>query len=181
MKHRWMMVAVLSAHAMAPMAQTVYESQDKSGVVFSDRPSAGASAVELQAPNVVSAPDPTPRPAAQPKATAPPSYRRLVIARPAEQATVHTNTGEFGISATASPPLRSSDRVRALLDGNLLPSLYRSTNLRISESDWRAAAVGNDGEHTLQLAIVDADGKPWIESAPVRFYVRHAAVGGARR
>jgi len=182
MKHRWIIAAAaLAAHGATPMAQTVYQSKDKSGPVFSDRPSAGASAVELAAPNVVSVPAAAPKPVPTAATTAPPPYRRLVIARPAEQDTVHSNTGEFGVSATLSPPLRSSDRVRVLLDGRLLPSQYRSTNLRISEADWLSAAAGDSGEHTLQLMVVDANGNPWIESAPVRFYLRHAAVGSARR
>ena len=36
--------------------------------------------------------------------------------------------------------------------------LFRSTDLRISEQDWQATAVGNNSEHTLQLAVVDGDG-----------------------
>ena len=94
---------------------------------------------------------------------------------------IHSNTGEFGISANLSPPLRPNDRVRVLLDGNLVPTVFRSTNLRLSLADWQSAALGSNGEHTLQLAVVDADGKPWIESEPVRFYLRGAAVGGTRR
>jgi len=68
-----------------------------------------------------------------------------------------------------------------MIDGNLVPTVFRSTDLRISEQDWQATAVGNNSEHTLQLAVVDANGQPWIESAPVRFYLRGAAVGGTRR
>ena len=164
---------------MASLAQTVYESKDKAGPVFSDKPSAGAVPVEVQPPNVVS--PPAVKPAPPPAPSAAPAYRRLVITRPAEQDMVHSNTGEFGISANLSPPLRPNDRVRVLLDGNLVPTVFRSTNLRLSLADWQSAALGSNGEHTLQLAVVDADGKPWIESEPVRFYLRGAAVGGTRR
>lgn len=180
MKPAWIIAALLAAHAAAPLAQTVYESKDKAGPVFSDRPSAGAVPVELAPPNVVSPPAATPTPAAPAAATAP-AYRRLVIVRPAEQDMVHSNTGAFDISANLSPPLRPNDRVRVLIDGNLVPTSYRSTSLHVSESDWQAAAVGSGGEHTLQLMVVDADGKPWIESAALRFYLRGVAVGAARR
>jgi len=180
MKHRWMIAAALAAQAMAPLAQTVYESKDKAGPVFSDKPSPGAKQVPLDAPNVVSPPAAAPAPPA-PAPAAAPSYRRLVIARPAEQDMVHSNTGAFGISASLSPPLRPTDRVRVLLDGNLVPTVYRSTSLRISELDWQSAAIGSNGEHTLQLVVVDAEGAPLLQSAPVRFYLRGAAVGAARR
>lgn len=171
---------MLATHAMAPAwAQTVYESKDKSGPVFSDKPSAGAAAVQLQAPNVVTVPAAT-APAPPASATAPPPYRRFVIDRPAAQDTVHSNTGEFAISATLTPALRPSDRVRVLLDGNLLNGVYRSTGVRIGASDWSWAAAGTNSEHSVQLVVVDAAGKPLIESPAVRFYVRRAAVGGKR-
>ncbi|MCU0921484.1 MAG: hypothetical protein MUF16_14320 [Burkholderiaceae bacterium] len=179
MTHRWILAAALAACTMAPLAQTVYESKDKAGPVFSDKPSAGAVPVEVQPGNVVS--PPVVKPAAPPAPSAAPTYRRLVITRPAEQDMVHSNTGEFGVSASLSPPLRPNDRVRVLLDGNLVPTVFRSTNLHLSRDDWQSAALGSNGEHTLQLAVVDADGKPWIESAPVRFYLRGTAVGGKRR
>ncbi len=171
----WLIAAVLAAQATVSLAQTVYESKGQTGPVFSDRPSSGAVPVELPPPNVVSPPAAKPAPP-EPAASAP-TYRRFVITWPAEQDMVHSNTGAFDIRASLSPPLRRTDRVRVLIDGNLVPTIYRSASPRISENDWLAAATGSSGEHTLQLAVVDADGKPWIESAPVRFYLRRAAAG----
>ena len=181
MKLSWIIAALLAAHAAAALAQTVYESKDKAGPVFSDRPSTGAVPVELPPPNVVSSPAVKPVPDAPAPSASAPAYRRLVIQRPAEQDMVHSNNGAFGISAQLSPPLRPNDRIRVLIEGNLVPTVFRSTDLRISEQDWQATAVGNNSEHTLQLAVVDGDGKPRIESAPVRFYLRGVAVGGTRR
>ena len=181
MKLSWILAAALAAHVASAWAQTVYESKDKAGPVFSDRPSTGAVPVDLPPPNVVSSPAVTPVPDAPAASASAPTYRRLVIQRPAEQDMVHSNNGAFGISAQLSPPLRPNDRIRVMIDGNLVPTVFRSTDLRISEQDWQAAAVGNNSEHTLQLAVVDANGKPWIESAPVRFYLRGVAVGGTRR
>ena len=178
MKTRCLLAVLLVLHGIAP-AQTVYESKDKAGAVFSDRPSPGATAVDATPRNVVSPPKVEPAPPPPPSAA--PTYRRLVIVRPAAQDMVHSNTGAFGISASLSPPLRRDDRIRVLIDGNLVPTVFSSPQLRISEQDWRATAVGSDGEHTLQLAVVDADGKPWIESEPQRFYLRRTAVGGRGR
>lgn len=182
MTHRWILATALATCAMVSMAQTVYESRDKAGPVFSDRPSPGASTVQLEAPNVIDVtPVPKQSPQAAPASTAPAPYRRFVIERPTEQGMVHTNTGSFGISASLSPPLRRDDRVRVLLDGNLVPTIFRSTNIRLAETDWQDTAVSLNGEHTLQLAVVGADGKPTIETPIVRFYARGAAVGGGRR
>jgi hypothetical protein len=178
MTHRWLFAAALAACAMSPSAQTVYESKDKAGPVFSDKPSPGAKPLQLETPNVVSPPTATPAPP-QPAASAP-AYRRLVISRPANQDSVHSNDGAFGISAQLSPPLRPDDRVRVLIDGNLVPTVFRSTSPRITPADWQATALGDRGEHTLQLAVVDANGVPKIESPIVSFYVHRAAVGARR-
>ena len=187
MNHRWMIAAALAACTLAPWAQTVYESKDSAGPVFSDKPSPGATQVQLEQPNVVNTQPGGPSQAQQqqqqqqqPAAAAPP-YRRLVILRPANQDALHSNDGAFGISAQLSPPLRPNDRIRVLIDGNLVPTVFRTANPRITANDWQAAALGDRGEHTLQLAVVDADGKPRIESEPLSFYLRRAAVGGGRR
>jgi hypothetical protein len=179
MTGRWLLAAALASCATAPWAQTVYESKDKAGPVFSDKPSPGATPLQLEPPNVVSPPAARPAPA-QPAASAP-AYRRLVITQPANEDSVHSNDGAFGITAQLSPPLRPDDRVRVLIDGNLVPTVYRSTSPRITPADWQAAALGGRGQHTLQLAVVDAQGVPKIESPIVSFYVHRSAVGGQRR
>ena len=186
MKHRWMIAAALAACTLAPWAQTVYESKDNAGPVFSDKPSPGATQVQLEQPNVVNTQQSGQSQAQQqqqqqqPTAAAPP-YRRLVILRPANQDALHSNDGAFGISAQLSPPLRPNDRIRVLIDGNLVPTVFRTANPRITANDWQAAALGDRGEHTLQLAVVDANGVPAIQSPVVSFYLHRAAVGGTRR
>ena len=166
--------------ARAVAQTTVYESKDKAGPVFSDRPSSGAAVVAVPPPNVVAGPKPAPTPAvaAQPPVAA--AYRSLVIASPADGATVHTNTGEFSLSARLNPALRPDDSLRIRLDGQLLPSSFRATGLRITAADWQAAANAASVEHSVQLLVVDAQGAVLIESAPVRLYVHRASVAGKR-
>lgn len=173
-------VALLAALGSGvSLAQTtVYESKDKAGPVFSDKPSPGAAAVALPPPNVVAGPKPAP--VAPPPPVVAPPYRSLAVASPANEATVHTNTGEIEVSARLNPALRPNDRLRIKLDGQLLPSSFRSTRLRIAAADWQAAANASSVEHTLQLTVVDAQGAVLIESAPVRFYAHRASVAGKR-
>lgn len=171
----------LVVFAAAPWAQTVYESKDKDGPVFSDTPSPGAKPIDLPPPNVSDAPRSAPPAPSAPAKAPPPHYRSLVITTPAPQGTVHSNTGEFTISARVQPPLRASDRVIVTLDGRTLPSTFRSTDVTVSEADWQFAAAGGTVEHRLQMAIVDGQGQPLIEAEPVRFFVQRAAVGGRRR
>lgn len=182
------LLAPLPSHAQAAgsdLAQgagsaPMYESRDKAGPVFSDRPTPGATRIELAPPNVID----TPHPAAEQSAPtpAPPSYRVLAIQSPANGSTIHTNTGTFQVAVRAEPSLRAGagDRFRLKLDGNVLPHEFRSATLQVTASDWRSDADENVA-HTLQLTVVDAQGRVLIESAPVTFYAHRAAVGHHRR
>jgi hypothetical protein len=177
---RWWVAAALAAQVGGLLAKsTVYESKDKAGPVFTDKPAPGAAVVDVPPPNVVESPRIAP---VQPPASArpAPAYRSLSIMSPADAGTLHTNTGAFDISARISPALRAGDRIRVRLDGNLLPLSSGSPRLRVSEADWQAAADPASVEHSLQLAIVDKGGAVLIESAPVRFYVHRASAARGR-
>jgi hypothetical protein len=178
----WFCSALLAAAWCAPcFAQgTVYESKDKAGPVFSDKPSQGAKPVELAPPNVVGQQPATPaRPA---PAAAAPKYTSLAIASLANEGSVHTNTGQFDIRVRSVPALRAAagDRLRVTLDGNPLTTAYKSSKVRISAADWQAAARG-EARHTLQVAIIGPAGATLIESAPVSFYARRATVSKEHR
>jgi len=178
-------VALLAAAWCAPCAAqgAVYESKDKAGPVFSDRPSPGAKPVELAPPNVIQTPKaPAARPAPAAPATPAPNYSSLTITSLADEGTVHTNTGEFDIVVRSAPALRAKagDRYRVTLDGKLLAKSYGSRTIRISEADWQAAA-GTDAKHTLQVAIVGPAGATLIQSAPISFYAHRATVRRTHR
>ncbi len=168
---------VVAAWCSVCAAQTtVYETKDKKGPVFSDVPSPDAKAVKLPPPNVIDVTPVAPPapPAAQP---APPPYSGLTVTAPARGSTLHTNTGAFAVNVKATPALRVSagDRVRVALDGQVLPTRYRSTSLSITSADWQAVA-GDNVEHTLQVAIVDQAGAELVRSEPITFYVLSANV-----
>jgi hypothetical protein len=166
--------------ALAAGQGQVYESQDKAGPVFSDRPTPGAKPIEVSPPNVIQT-TPVPRQAA-PAASAP-YYTALAVSSPGNGATVHTNTGAFDVRIQAAPALRTGDRIRVTLDGTRLQRGFGSTSIRVTESDWQAAAGAGKEMHTLQTAIVDQSGAVVIQSPAVSFYVRRATVqeGGGRR
>lgn len=182
MRGRIFLPALLAATVSAPcIAQTVYESKDKSGAtVFSDRPAPGAKPMDLPPPNVVQTPAVSKRVPAPAAAATP--YTSLSIASLDNEGTVHTNTGEFDIRARSTPALRAAagDRIRVKLDGNLLATAYASRWVKISAEDWQAAA-SSDAKHTLQVAIVDRAGATLIESAPVTFYAHRATVRSKAR
>lgn len=179
MTNRQIIAAALAFFSIGALAQTVYETKGKDGPVFSDKPTAGASSVDLPPPNVISMPAVAPAPA--PTTQAAPAYRNLVILTPEAQGSIHSNTGAFDVKARLSPTLRSGDRILVSLDGTLLKTRFRSPNLRITDADWRATTNDDSAAHSLQLIVVDAKGAPLIESASVDFYMQRATVSKRRR
>jgi hypothetical protein len=181
LKLRLALAALLAAGCTLAAAQTpIYESKDKSGPVFSDKPASGATQVDLPPPNVIQTPK-LPPPSAKPAAAAPPPYRSLQITSLPDQGTIHTNTGAFELPFQLVPPLRrnAGDRVALVLDGRLVNRKFTWSPLHVTAADWGSAAGGDD-VHTLQLAVVDPNGTLLIESATVQFYARRATVGRAR-
>jgi hypothetical protein len=167
------LLALCSTLAMAQAA--VYESKDKAGPVFSDAPTPGAEPVALPPLSVIPEPQTPPQPP-QTQAVAPAPYSQLVIVTPANEGTIHTNTGAFDMRVQIQPSLRirNGDAIIVRLDGNQLARGYHGTAIHIKAADWARAATAESIEHSLQVAITDRTGAVLIESAPVRFYAHRA-------
>lgn len=177
----WVAAAVLSAWAGAVAAQDkVYESTGKDGVPeFSGQPTPGSSEVTLPPPNVIDTMQPAPQPQT-PAQEASTGYSQLAILLPADQGTMHTNTGAFDVQVAVQPPLNAGDVFVVTLDGAALPGRYTSGDIAVSSQDYQSAAT-DDVQHQLQVAVVDAGGNVLITARPVSFYVHRATVGrGAR-
>jgi hypothetical protein len=180
MNPRALLVTLLTLWPVLGTAQTpIYESKDKGVPAFSDQPSPGAKQVDVPAPNVIQLPKAASPPPALASAASAASYSRLVIQSPANQGTIHTNTGAFTLQLEVRPTLRvkGGDVIVVRLDGNRLAQRYTSPAIAIKEADWARAAAAGVAEHNLQVAIVDRDGNVLIESAPVRFFVQRATAG----
>lgn len=164
-----LLICLLPAVALA---QTVYESQDKEGPVFSDTPSPGAQPVDLPPANVIDNPTPAQQqPVSQP---ANPGYTAVTILSPQAQGTVHSNTGEFQISLGLTPALQSGNAISISLDGTTLPTLRYSLQFNITSDEWQSAAKDNV-LHELVVFVLDGSGNTLITSDPVRFYVHRAS------
>lgn len=173
---RPLLVAILLGivPALGSAQGPVYESKDKAGPVFSDRPSAGAKPVELAPPNVIQT---TPLPKQQPApAAAAPYYTALAISSPENGGSIHSNTGAFDVSVRLQPALRSTrgDRIEARLDGRPLARRFGSARFGVTEADWQKSASPDNVEHTLQVVVLDKAGAVLIESTPVKFFAHRA-------
>lgn len=101
----------------------MYRVETKDGVVFTDQPPSDENVefeeIELQPLNTAPPPDPQAIPPgdnsnAQPKAPPPPA---VTITSPADETTIAMGPGDFSVAATASPPLRRSEQLQLLIDG----------------------------------------------------------------
>jgi hypothetical protein len=153
----------------AVLAQTMYESKDKEGAVFSDTPSPGAQPVDLPPPNVID----TPTPVQQQSQPAASGYTSITILSPQDQGTLHSNTGQFEVSLALTPALQSGNAISVSLDGTTLPTLRYSLQFDITPDEWQSAAADNV-LHRLQVAIVDDSGNTLITADLVQFYVHRA-------
>ena len=163
-------------------AQTVYESKDKQGPVFSETPSPGAQPIDLPPVNVIDIGNPN---VGQKQQQAAPDYTTFTILSPQNQGTVHTNTGAFPVKLALAPALQSGNAIQVSLDGTTLPKLRKSLRFKINSSEWQSAAQNNP-LHEIQVAVIDGAGNTLIISGPVKFYVDRAHresgdAGGSRR
>lgn len=163
-----LLICLLPAVALA---QTVYESEDKEGPVFSDTPSPGAQPVDLPPANVIDNPTPVQQ-QSQPAAS---GYTSVVILSPQAQGTVHSNTGEFQVSLALTPALQGDNAISISLDGTTLPTLRYSLQFNITPDEWQSAAKDNV-LHELEVAVLDGSGNPLITANPVQFYVHRAFI-----
>jgi len=173
MRWSWMFVALLASTAVA---QTVYESKERSGVPeFSDQPAPGAAPIELPPPNVIQVPK-TPEGTAQPAAKpAPAAYQSLRIVSPQNDGTIHSNTGQFDIKVALDPALRKSrgDAFVLKLNGAPLRRKFKSSTLHVLAEDWQSVPP-TVAETQVQVSVVNQAGEVLIDSAPVQFFLRHS-------
>jgi hypothetical protein len=128
--------------------------------------------VTLPPPNVIDTTQPPAQPSPQ---GVPTGYSQLAILFPAEQGTLHTNTGAFDVKVAVQPALNAGDVFVVALDGTALPGRYSSADIAVTEQDFESAATDNV-QHQLQVAVVDASGNVLITAGPVNFYVHRATV-----
>lgn len=135
MKHQLPLAVLWVCSSLFAAAQTpIYETKDGRGPVFSDQPSPGAVRVDLPPPNVIQVPAAPPQTPNSPTSVVPPSYVSLAIMSPANEGTIHTNTGAFDMQVQVRPALRTDrgDRIVVRLDGKRLMQGLASMSIGIT-------------------------------------------------
>lgn len=155
-------------------AAEVYRQPDRGdGVEFSDQDAHTAERVTVPPPQTFSTPHPVnaPTPEASVRSTPdrPLGYLSVIVAEPANEATVRDNNGEVEVSLELTPPLqvRFAHRVQLKLDGSPHGAPGHERHFVLSGVDR--------GTHTLQAVVLAADGKPvWI--SPISVFHLHRKI-----
>lgn len=136
--------------------------------VFTDQPSPEARQVTLPSTNVATpaevraAPPPTPEaPAAR--------YERLTITSPQNDGTAEDGTGDVQVEAALAPALQVGHQVRLRVDG----SVHGRPGTGLS---WQLRNMDR-GSHTLQVEVLDQDGRVVIRSKAVTVHVFRPVAG----
>jgi hypothetical protein len=163
---RIFLACCIACCALTASAQ-VYKHVDKDGnITFTDNPPPNSQAVDLQAPNTVAPPaasayPPSSRAAAKPESTS--DNYKLSITSPADETIIARGPGNFSVSASITPALSNGHMLQLFMDGSPLQAAQTG-------SSWSLTNVFR-GEHSIEVAVVDKDGKSKARSAPIKVYV----------
>lgn len=148
----------------------VYRWKDEDGnLIFSDSPQPGAEKIELKETTVVPALTPPRRTERKPAAPATSAYTAISITQPGAEETLR-NMPTIQFAASLSPPLRTGrgHRVQFFLDGNATGKPLSSTTLTLDNVPR--------GEHRVEAAVIDADGRELLRSEPRTFFVHQTSI-----
>lgn len=180
---RMIVIAVAAALALPVLAQTVYETRGANGPVFSDKPQAGAKAVDLKPLNVIDSPAPGAAPAAaQRKAEggkeAAVGYRSFAIVFPEKEGSVVANTAVFDVRVAVEPALQLGEghAINVSINGKPVGKRFTATEFMIPAEFWGDQLPEPNQRHQVDASIVDRAGAVLKNAAPVQFYLRHASV-----
>ena len=163
---------VLLLFAAAAVGE-VFKWVDENGIVqYGDRPpTEGAEKVALP-PSSVYTPRPLPAVArpdeGQPSGVAAVAYKRVVIRRPSDDATVRDNTGAVELAVELDPTLQPGHRMSVIIDGRTIYDQLEVDRVVLNDVDR--------GTHRLQVKVLDADGAEQAASQPVTFHMHRATV-----
>ncbi len=95
-----------------------------------------------------------------------PALPAITITAPANEGTVHSNTGEVSVAVTVAPRLEPGQTIVITLDDR---EVARGARRRV-----RLSGVDR-GTHLLQARLLDAQGNVLAESDAVTFHLWHAS------
>ena len=162
-----LLAALILASATADAAKIYKWTDERGNPVYSDQPHPGAEEIDVstEPAGIVPVPEEKlrrPRPSAQVGAI----YEKLAFTSPAKEATIRDNARTVTLALQVVPPLAtaSGHAIRLSLDGVALPTAYQTSDIVLPDLQT--------GPHTVQAAVIDANGSSLISSEPLTFYLK---------
>uniref|UniRef100_Q0HQ63 DUF4124 domain-containing protein n=1 Tax=Shewanella sp. (strain MR-7) TaxID=60481 RepID=Q0HQ63_SHESR len=163
-------LTLISLLLLSLLAQaTVYKWVDKDGKVhYSDEPHPNAEVVELKEKTLNQIALPPVKNDANDSQVIQQIQYQVVITSPMEEETVRDNNGDFQVTATVTPEIKSQYLMALKLDGQMVGQpqvggIFQLTNI-------------DRGEHTIVVDAMTQNGKVFASSSPRKIFLHQAAM-----
>ena len=173
MKYLFLLLSLCSLALQASNVDEVYRWIDKNGVVhYSDKQINGAEKIPINvAPsNKVETPAPSdnaaptkPMPVAEKSNT---KYQAS-ISSPEHDSTIYDNNGNISVVTAITPAFEDGQTLQLLIDGTPVGEKHQSTTLMATNIDR--------GSHSLQVQLIDKNGKIIASSQIITVHLRRAS------
>ena len=158
-------LVLLSLFAQA----TVYKWVDKDGKVhYSDEPHPNAEIVELKEKTLNQITLPPVNPDTNDSQAIEQTKYQVVITSPEEEETVRDNNGDFQVTATVTPEIKSQYLMALKLDGKAIGQPQIGGTFQLNNIDR--------GEHTIVVDAMTQNGKVFASSTPRKIFLHQAAM-----
>lgn len=148
---------------------TVYKWVDKDGKVhYSDEPHPNAEVVELKEKTLNQIALPPVKNDADDSQVIQQIQYQVVITSPEEEETVRDNNGDFQVTATVTPEIKSQYLMTLKLDGQTVGQPQVGGIFQLKNIDR--------GEHTIVVDAMTQNGKVFASSSPRKIFLHQAAM-----
>ncbi|MFB2729395.1 DUF4124 domain-containing protein [Shewanella mangrovisoli] len=148
---------------------TVYKWVDKDGKVhYSDEPHPNAEVVELKEKTLNQIALPPVKNDANDSQVIQQIQYQVVISSPEEEETVRDNNGDFQVTATVTPEIKSQYLMALKLDGQTVGQPQVGGIFQLKNIDR--------GEHTIVVDAMTQNGKVFASSSPRKIFLHQAAM-----
>lgn len=156
---------LLSVFAQA----TVYKWVDKDGKVhYSDEPHKNAEIVELKEKTLNKISLPPVKADTNDSPTIEPVKYQVVITSPEEEQTVRDNNGDFQVTATLMPEIKSQYLMALKLDGKAIGQPQIGGTFQLTNIDR--------GEHIIVVEAMTQSGRVFASSSPRKLFLHQAVM-----
>lgn len=154
----------IAATSVYVIANDVYKVVDENGkVTFSDNPT-GTKIESVDLPHINTAPAVDPQPYTPPATKETSIKHSIRITSPGNKAEILAGQRDLTVTAEAKPPLSDGFSAQLYMNGTAFGGAQPSTSFVITEI--------MRGEHSINVAILNASGKVVARSRPITVYVR---------